>query len=525
VLTIGDISRRGARIFADKEAVVFEGHRFTYGAFDERVNRLANALLDLGCVRGDRVAVYSENTHRFLEAYFAVAKAGLVVVPLNFRLSDHEIVQILNNAEPVLLFVGEGFETKARILLEDVPGIRRVVAMDAPMDGGGLYEDLLARASGEDPNIALDENDLVAIVYTGGTTGVPKGVMLSHRNILVSATSITLSCQFSHRDATCMLLPLFHVAFWPAFCLMMVGGKVALLRRPDLEAVLWSVQNERCTHINAVPTLYTWLLDFPSLDRFDLSSLRLMTYSGSPMPSEVLRRCITKFGNIFAQGYGMTEAAPSVTFLFPEDHCLEGEKSKLLASVGKEGLGVEVRVVDAEGKSVGRDEVGEVTVRGANIMLGYWRNKELTEEKLRGGWLHTGDLGALDKDGYLYLRDRKADMIITGGENVYPTETEDVIYQHPAVYECAVVAVPDERWGERVQAAVVLKPGAAATQSEIIDFCKQHLAHYKCPKNVVFWESIPKSPVGKILRKDVRKGLIASMEGHSDMRMADHCSA
>jgi acyl-CoA synthetase (AMP-forming)/AMP-acid ligase II len=262
-----------------------------------------------------------------------------------------------------------------------------------------------------------------------------------------------------------------------------------------------------------VPTLYTWLLDYPELDRFDLTSLRMMGYAGSPIPEQVLRKCMAKFGNILAQGYGLTEAAPIVSALMPEDHALEGPKAKLLTSVGKEMLVVEVRIADGHGNPVKCGEIGEVLARGPNIMMGYWKNPQMTTEKLRNGWLHTGDLGVQDADGYLYLVDRKADMIITGGENVYPTETENVIYQHPSVYECAVAAVPDERWGEKVQAAVVLKPGSTATQEEIIDFCRERIAHYKCPKAVVFWKSLPKSPIGKILRKDVRKAFLTEREG------------
>lgn len=504
--TIGDIARKGARIYANNEAVVFGDFRFTYRQFDERVNRLANVFLAVGGSQGDRVAIYSDNSHRYLEIYFAAAKAGLVVVPLNIRLSLHEITQILENAEPTLLLVGKGYEQMLTELGGTVRSITNCISMDGPVPGYDYYENLLASASVEDPQRLMNEDDLAAIVYTGGTTGLPKGVMLSHRNIISSAIDISLNCKFTSQDITCMLLPLFHVAFWPAFCLLMAGGKVVVLKRPELEAILSCIQNEKCTHINAVPTLYTWLLDFPTIDMFDLSSLRLMNYSGSPMPLEVLRRCMLKFGNIFAQGYGMTEAAPSVTFLLPEDHALEGEKAKLLASVGKEGRGVEIRIVDFDGKILGPRQVGEVTVRGANIMVGYWRNEEMTKEKLRDGWLYTGDLGSLD-DGYLYLSDRKADMIITGGENVYPTETENILYQHPAVFECAVVAVPDEHWGEKVHAAVVLKPGKTATEEELINFCRERLAHYKCPKSLNYWEALPKSPVGKILRKDVRKAL------------------
>ena len=249
-----------------------------------------------------------------------------------------------------------------------------------------------------------------------------------------------------------------------------------------------SIHQERCTNINLVPTLLTWLIDDPRIDQFDLTSLRLICYSGSPIAVEVLKRCIQKFGNIFTQGYGLTEAAPMVTVLFKEDHVVEGPRMKLLSSVGKVGLPVEARIVDEDDRPLKPGEVGEVVVRGKNVMMGYWKNPELTAKALRGGWLHTGDVGTIDEDGYIYLLDRKADMIITGGENVYPKETEDVLYEHPAVRECAVVAAPDDRWGERVQAVVVLKTGLTATEAELIHHCKSRLAGYKCPKKIEFWE-------------------------------------
>jgi acyl-CoA synthetase (AMP-forming)/AMP-acid ligase II len=252
-----------------------------------------------------------------------------------------------------------------------------------------------------------------------------------------------------------------------------------------------------------VPTLYTWLLEHPEIDRYDLSSLRYMSYAGSPFPPEVLKRCIRRFGDIFVQGYGMTEANGG-TGLPPWDHVLEGERSRLLASAGKPSLCADVRVVDEEGVPLRPGEVGEIVIRGKHVTQGYWKNPELTEKALRNGWLHTGDMGYMDEEGYLFLIDRKADMIVTGGENVYPKETEDVLYEHPAVLECAVVSAPDERWGERVQAVVVLREGHRATAEELIAYCKQRLAGYKCPKAVEFWNVLPKTPIGKILRKDVK---------------------
>jgi long-chain acyl-CoA synthetase len=504
--TLGDIPRKGAKLHAGKEAIVYEGVRLTYALFDFRINRLANALLGLGCRKSERIAILSENCHQFLEVYFAAAKAGLVVVPLNFRLRQNEIVQIVSDSEPTVFFVGPGYEDVAVAIKPFSPSIRTWVTFDGLPHSSSLhcYEDLIRGASDADPLVPVDENELAILMYTGGTTGLAKGVMLSHRNLLSLTLEAILKLQFSQDDTTCFLLPLFHVSFWPALCCLAVGGRVVILRRPEVEAVLQHIQDEKCTHVNAVPTLYNWLLDCPQIERFDLSSLRLVTYAGSPMPEEVLRRCIGKFGNILAQAYGLTEAAP-VSFLMPGEHVPNGPRSRLLSSAGREGLTVEIRIVDDNGSPVSNGEVGEVTVRGANVMLGYWKNEQLTREKLRDGWLHTGDVGRLDAEGYLYLVDRKADMIITGGENVYPKETEDVLYQHPAVRECALVSAPDARWGERVQAVVVLRNDASATEEELISFCKSRLAGYKCPKKVVFQNTLPKSAVGKILRREIKK--------------------
>ena len=255
-----------------------------------------------------------------------------------------------------------------------------------------------------------------------------------------------------------------------------------------------------------VPTLLTWLIDDPRLEQYDVSSLRLIAYAGSPMPLEVMRKCIQKFGRIFSQGYGLTEAAPGVTVLSPEDHVVEGTRSRLLSSCGRPNMFADVKIVDEDDVALKPGELGEIAVKGKNIMMGYWKNPELTARTLRGGWLHTGDVGMMDEEGYLFLSDRKADMIITGGENVYPKETEDVIYTHPAVRECAVIAVPDKRWGERVHAAVALKDGFEGVAAEdIITHCRDKLAGYKCPKSVDFWPDLPKTSIGKIMRREVKR--------------------
>lgn len=511
--TLGDIARNGARTYPDAEAVVFENTRLTYREFDNRINRLASALLKLGAAKSDRVAILAENTHKYLEVYLGAAKAGLVTTPLNFRLSQDELAHILNESEASLVLVGEGYEAAALALLSKAKTVRIWIGLDNNFSGH-FYEDLLADSSDVDPLVEVDDNELAVLMYTGGTTGKPKGVMLSHRNILAAMHCLCEQNHLTALDITCMVLPLFHVSFWPALCCLVVGGKVVILQRPEIPRILSSIQRERCTHMNAVPTIYGWIIMHPNLDQFDLSSIRLMSYAGSPMPEAVLRKCIARFGSRLAQGYGLTEAAPAVSELMPEDHVLAGPRAKLLKSAGRSLPGVEVRVVDESGAPLKPGQTGEVVVRGANVLMGYWKNPKMTAEKLRDGWLRTGDIGFLDEEGYIYLVDRKTDMIITGGENVYPQETENVLYSHPAVQECAVTSAPDDNWGERVQAVVVLKPGSTATEKDLIEFCKSKLAGYKCPKRIEFWDELPKTTVGKILRKDVKEKFWSEVMTH-----------
>ncbi|MGD9973148.1 MAG: class I adenylate-forming enzyme family protein [Desulfatirhabdiaceae bacterium] len=508
---LGDIPRKSALHFPDKEAIVFEATRLTYQELNQRINRLANALSRMGFKKGGRVTVLAENTHKYLEIYFAAAKLGMSVTPLNFRLSDDELIHVVNDSEASCFFVGDGYLERAQNMIQRLEAIHTWISIDNPFQGFVDYEKMLADAPEIEPNVEVDENDLSVLMYTGGTTGLPKGVMMSHRNLMTAVLSATLAMGFTKEDVTCFVLPLFHVSFWPALSALMVGGKVVINRKPDMNGILKLIQDEKCTHINAVPTLYGWLLQFANVDAYDLSSLRSITYAGSPMPIEVLKQCIRKFGNILSQAYGMTEAL-GVTQLTEGDHFLEGDKSKLLASAGKPILCAEIDVLDEDDNPVKTGEIGEIVVRGKHVMMGYWKNPEMTRQALRGGWYHSGDMGYMDEDGYLYLVDRKADMIVTGGENVYPKEVEDVLYEHPAVSMSVVVSAPDDKWGERVQAVVVRKPGQSVTENEIIDFCRKKLGGYKCPKTVEFWESIPTSPIGKVLRRDVKKKF---WEGHA----------
>lgn len=502
--TLGDIPRKSAVLYPDREAAVFEDVRLTYRRLNDRVNRLANALTGMGLEKGGRVTVLGENTHKYLEVYFAAAKIGVSVTPLNFRLSDQEIVHIVNDSEATCFLAADGYEERTAAMKDRLEAVKNWIALDNETEGFDFYEGLLEKASPVEPDIEVDENELAVLMYTGGTTGLPKGVMMSHRNLMTALSAMVFGVGFTKDDVTCFVLPLFHVSFWPALCCLLVGGKVVINRKPDLNGILKLIQDEKCTHINAVPTIYGWILQFADVDGHDLSSLRSITYAGSPFPPEMLKQCILKFGNILSQGYGMTEAL-GATNLAEEDHVLEGERSRLLASAGKPSFCAEIKIVNEDGSSAAVNEIGEIAVKGKHVMMGYWKNPELTAKIIRDGWYMSGDMGYMDEEGYLFLVDRKADMIVTGGENVYPKETEDVLYEHPAVAMSAVVSAPDEKWGERVQAVVVLKPDAQVTEEELVAHCKERLAGYKCPKSIQFWDQIPTTPVGKIIRKDVKK--------------------
>jgi acyl-CoA synthetase (AMP-forming)/AMP-acid ligase II len=502
--TLGDICRKSAVLCPHKTALVYEDTRLTYRQLNERVNRLANALRSDGVGKTDRLTVLSENTHKYLEVYFAASKLGITVTPLNFRLADQEIALIVNDSESTVFIVGDGYEDRAKSLKSSLPAIKRWIAMDNRADAMLFYEDMIAGSNADEPGLDPGEDEMAILMYTGGTTGLPKGVMMSHRGLMTAVIGAAVTCEFRRDDTTCFVLPLFHVSFWPAFSVLFVQGTVVINRKPDLKGMLRLIQDKKCTHINAVPTLYGWMLQMPDLEAYDLSSLRLITYAGSPFPPELLKQCIRKFGPIFEQAYAMTECIGG-TFLLKEDHVLEGERCKLLSSAGKPIVNVDICVKDAKDNALPAGEVGEIAIRGKCMMKGYWKNPELTAQAIRDGWYHTGDMGYIDEDGYLFLVDRKADMIVTGGENVYPKEVEDVLYQHPAVAMAAVVSSPDAKWGERVQAAVVLKPEQRVTEAELIAHCKERLAGYKCPKAVEFWNQLPTTPVGKILRKDVKK--------------------
>lgn len=504
--TLGDIPRKGAQIYPDNLAVVFEDIRLTFKELNNRVNQLANAFWGLKFKKGDRVCIMADNCSEYVEIYYAAAKSGISITPINTRLAKDEIIHIINDSEANGCLVGDGYEEIITAIIPDLMNIEHWVSLHNDTKGFISYDSLITDASAEEPDVIIDEDDMVMLMYTGGTTGLPKGVMLSHRNFMTGILAAGLLSPISPEDSTCFVLPIFHVSSWPVFLLHLSGGKVVINRKPDLGEILRLIQDEKCTHMNLVPTIYGWLLQYPEIDQYDLSSLKMLSYAGSPFPPEVLKQCILKFGDIFMQGYGSTETCGgAVTALLAKDHKLKGPESKYLASAGFTSPCAELKVVDENNQRVPVGEVGEICVKGKHVMMGYWKNESLTKQVLKDGWYYMGDMGYIDDKGYLFLVDRKADMIVSGGENIYPKETEDVLYEHPAVMECAVVSSPDERWGESVHAVIVLKAGQKVTEEEMIKHCKARLAGYKCPKAVEFWESIPKTVIGKILRKDIKK--------------------
>jgi acyl-CoA synthetase (AMP-forming)/AMP-acid ligase II len=373
------------------------------------------------------------------------------------------------------------------------------------------YPELLADCIEEEPQAQVNEEDPLIIFYTSGTTGVPRGALYTGGRNIENARTKAIHLGVEAGDRHVMILPLFHIGgyshFWAFFY---AGGSNVILpqRSFDPASTLQAIQDERATDLHIVPTHLVSMLALPETHRFDLSSLKRIWYAASPMPVALLRRGMERFGPIFMQGYGQSESGPEITFFSKRDHHVLGkpdEEQKRLASCGQPCVGVHVRVVDKSNNDVRPHEVGEVVVQSKMVMVQYWQKPDETRDVIADGWLHTGDMGYYDEKGYVYLVDRKKDMIVTGGENVYPREVEEVLYRHPAVAEAAVIGVPDDFWIERVHGVIVLKEGRRSTGDEIIEFCRQHLARYKVPKSVEFVDSLPKTASGKILKREFRE--------------------
>ncbi len=502
---------RALQLRAEQWALVCRERNVTWHEFADRVARLASAFRRAGVDPGDRVAMLSHNSDRYVEFYFATLWSGAVILPLNTRATEDELAAILADAEPTLLACDRVHLERARALRTRCRSVRSIVLADAndavARDGVPLWEDLVR----ETPPIADARRggaDLACLFYTGGTTGRAKGVMLSHDNLMANSMMHIANLGLQEGAVHLHVSPMFHVAGGARlFSVTAAGATHAVaVGAFDPDEFLAAIERFRVTVTVVVPTVLNRLVDHPNVERYDLSSLQLLSYGASPMPEALLRRAIARFrGVAFLQSYGMTELSPVATMLMPRYHTFEGPDAGYTRSAGQAVYNADVAVMDERDRIVPTGTIGEICVRGPMVMQGYWRLPELTAQTVRDGWMHTGDAGYMDAHGFVFLVDRVKDMIVTGGENVYSAEVENVVYQHPAVHECAVIGVPSDEWGEAVHAIVVVKPGHAVTPDEIIEFCRERIAHYKAPKTCeIRSDDLPKSGAGKIMKADLR---------------------
>ena len=516
-MNIPFILEKALSLYADKEAVVCGEARFTYKQFADRVYRLANFLRSRGVGQGDCVAILHQNSHEFLESYFATAQVGAILNPLNFRLSPNELAFILRDSGASLLIASDRFVEGVEPLLEmginlnQVLWTGSVVETSAPCDSM-YYEEVLREEKAVAPSLPdISDDDVVHLYYTSGTTGRPKGVMLSHKNVCVHALAAVAELKLGDYDNWIHVAPLFHLAdAWATFAVTWVGGKHVIAADFDPPLVLSAIQQEQITITNMIPTMLNMLVNTPGVETHDFSSLRAILSGGAPIAPEVVRKIMETFKCDYIQTYGMTETSPYLTVsILKENLAYLSDEEQFLykAKTGRPFIGVLLKVVREDGTEVTPDdkEVGEIVVKGDIVTKGYWNRPGETQKALRDGWLYTGDMAVVDREGYVNIVDRKKDIIITGGENVYSVEVENILYTHPSVLEAAVIGVADPKWGEAVKAVVVLKSGETATEEEIIQYCKHHIARYKAPKSVDFLSELPKTGSGKIFKKGLKE--------------------
>jgi acyl-CoA synthetase (AMP-forming)/AMP-acid ligase II len=507
---VGHLLTRAAQRFADRPAWLEGDAVVTFREAEARVNRLAHALRALGAAAGDRIGMLVPNCAQGLETLLAPMKAGMAVVPMNVRLHPTEHAYMLNDAGANVLVYGQEFRHHLASVRGDLTSVKRFVCVGGEPGGDLGFEEIQAGQPATPPAVSIEGDDLAWLFYTSGTTGRPKGAMLTHRNLVTMAEQFLIDINpVAPSDVLLHAAAITHGSGVSIFHHIAGGAASAFpaTRSFDPPRIFEAIERYRVTTMFLVPTMINVLLASPDRDRYDLSSLHTVIYGGGPMYVEQLREAIRAFGPIFVQIFGQGEAPMAITTLPRAEHVTGDDPVKLgrLASAGRECTGIRVRVVDDADADVPAGTMGEIVVRGDLVMKGYWNKPEATAETLRGGWLHTGDVGYLDAAGYLFITDRKKDMIISGGSNIYPREVEEVICQHPAVFEVSVIGVPDAKWGESVKALVVARDGMKLTEPEIIEHCRRHLASYKKPQSVDFLPSLPKNAYGKILKRELRE--------------------
>jgi acyl-CoA synthetase (AMP-forming)/AMP-acid ligase II len=505
---------KAVRAFPDKRAVRCHGGDFTYEEFARRVYRLARSLIERGLREGDRVAILQYNCHTFLETYFAAALTNAILVPLNYRLSAKEIDFILRDSEARILIAQADFSSKTPSPESRPRALESTIWIDLPAPSQSTdleYEGLLASASAEPlPPRGPGDYAVAQIYYTSGTTGRPKGVMLTHRNGYLHALGTIAELNLRDKDVWIHVAPLFHLAdAWATWAITWVGGTHVIVREFNPQAVLETMVREKVSLTNMIPTMLNLLIHHPGFEAYTFPHLRVLLSGGAPIAPETVRKIIEGFCCDYVQTYGMTETSPYLTLSLLKAHLKSLPPKEQLffkAKTGREFIGISLKIVRENGQEVlpNDQEVGEIIVKGDTVTPGYWKLPEETQKAFKDGWLYTGDLAVIDREGYVNIVDRKKDMILSGGENIYSTEVENILYQHPRILEAAVFGIPDPKWGEAVQATVVLKSGEQATAEEIIRFCKDHLAPYKAPKGITFLDQLPRTGSGKLFKKALR---------------------
>ncbi|MBW2240732.1 MAG: long-chain-fatty-acid--CoA ligase [Deltaproteobacteria bacterium] len=482
--------------------------QISYAEAQLEANRLANALIAEGLQIGDRVAILSKNSIEMAVFYFACSKAGVAPVPLNYRLAPPEWAYILNDSGSKLLVAQPELAAALEPVRQDLGEIKRFLSVNGKAEGCDELSDFVAGQPTTAPDRFVPLTADLYQMYTSGTTGRPKGAVLSQEAVCWQLYQAMVGFSISSGERGLIVAPMYHAAAGICtFAIVGGGGTLVIHEDFDPKAVVDALSDGGITVSLLVPAMIQFcLVAVPDVAERNYEKLRLLIYGASAIAEASLRQAMETFGCDFVQGYGMTETTAAVSYLMPEDHRrgLAGEPG-LLLSAGRALIGTEIRIVDGEGKPVPNGTIGEVAARGPQLMRGYWNLEEATAEALRDGWMHTGDAGIMDDEGFVYIQDRVKDMIISGGENVYPREIEDVLYEHPAVAEAAVIGIPDEKWGETVKAVVVLKEGEEATSEELLAFCKGRLGGYKRPRSVDFIAALPRNPSGKVLKKDLRE--------------------
>ena len=510
-MNIGQLLTKSAQTFPENLAIAYGSKELTYAEFNARANRLANGLDALGVQQGDNVAVLMYNCPEMLESMFACFKTGCGVIPINFRLHPKEFAFIIDHSEAKVAIISPEFNESILDIRKTIPQVDDVISVCGTQPPFLDYETVLSAESDRFEDADVDPDDVAWLFYTSGTTGQPKGAMLTHRNLLGMTMNFyaDMCPGFGPNDVALHAAPLSHGS--GCYALPNVGKAAANVildaKSFDPEQVLKTIEAYHVTNMFAAPTMIKLLIDSPAVDRYDHSSLKALNYGGAPMLVEDLMQAMQKLGPCLVQLYGQAESPMTITYLSHGDHLLDGDtdQMKRLASAGIPRTNVEVKIVDADDNELLTGEMGEIVTRSDLVMKGYWRDPQATAETLRNGWLHTGDMGYIDRSGYLFLMDRSKDLIISGGENVYPREIEEVIVRHPAVREVAVIGIPDPVWGESIKAVVSLVPDGKVTETELIDFCTAHIARYKRPKSIDFMEALPKNNYGKIVKRELRE--------------------